>query len=494
MSTDNHATRYDRRKFIMDLSYTSLSLLASTMLLGGCEDILDSIANRPVRRMLRNTPEGNNARDIYRQAVQAMKALPSSDKRNWTNQAHIHTNYCSHQNWFFFPWHRIYLFELEKICRILTGEKDFGLPYWNWCADGHVPDGFLNSSGGNALYDSTRAVNSSSVAASWAVGLTLVDGYCSEPDFGLFAGGTTTNSQQRVSFGNIEGTPHNYIHGAFILGNMADPATAALDPIFYNHHCMVDLCWYERNITRNFPNTNDAGWANTNFPNHFCDENGASIPDITPLAAILMPVLSYRYETGIDVSSSPHMTFKNKADLEKAEEIIKRGAQTNMVIKERYSLKKAVQINIERPASEVIEVNTENFSRVLDSGSRERAILRISKLSDPPAESVFLRVFIDKPDATKDTSTDDPHYAGSLYFFVHRNPTATMNHMQSQPDYLVDITPTLRRLRAEVNNPQNVKVTIVGVPLGEVSQNVTIFAEDIEIIISPITVTLMKFQ
>jgi len=483
----------NRRKFIGDLSLASLSILSSSLLLGGCEDFFDAIRNRPVRRMLRNTTEGNQARDIYRQAVGLMKQLQidhPTDRRGWLNQANIHRDFCPHQNWFFFPWHRIYLFELEKICRKLTGESTFGLPYWNWSADGHVPDGYLDNIPSNFLYHD-RAVNAASVASSAAVGLSHVDGFCNEPDFTLFAGGSTGVLRQRVSFGNIEATPHNYIHGSFILRDMGNTNTAARDPIFYNHHCMVDLCWYERNVTRNFPNTNDTAWANFNFGNMFCDEDGNLIPDITTLATLLMPIFSYRYETGISGTEPAALRMmKSEKEFKRAEEIIKKGADTRMVIKSRFNLKKAVSVNTDKPSSEVIEMNTDDFSRVVNSDVRERAILSIKGLSDPPENSIFLRVFINKEDANKSTSTDDPHYAGSFYFFAHNGHE---NMDQKKPDLLVDITGTLRKIRPEIKDTKNVKITLIAVPINEgQAQNVTIFAEDIEILISPVTVKLME--
>jgi tyrosinase len=496
MYNDTDINLYGRRKFITDLSMASASMLVTSLMLGGCESVFDAIGNRPVRRMLRNTTEGNQARDIYRQAVQQMKGLLPADRRNWLNQANIHRDFCPHQNWFFFPWHRVYLYEFEKICQKLTGESHFGLPYWNWCADGHVPDGYLDNTGSNALYDPTRTVSTSSIADANSVGLAVVDPFCSEPDFELFAGGATNSLRQRVSFGNIEATPHNYIHGGFIRGNMADIGKAARDPIFYNHHCMVDLCWYERNITRNLPNTNDTNWMNFNFANNFCDADGNLIPDISPLAALLMPILSYRYETGIDATGpAPHMTFKNEAELKKAEEIIKKGAETKMQVKERFALKKSVPLSTERTASETIGVNTENFSRILTTDVKERVILAIKRLSDPPGNSIFLRVFINKEDAGKDTPTNDPHYAGSFYFFTHGGGENMQMMAEGKPDLFVDITGTLRRIRTELKDLQNVKVNLVAIPFNkEQAQNVTIFAEDIEILISPITVKLMRLQ
>ena len=61
----------------------------------------------------------------YRKAINAMKALPQSDPRNWTRQAQIHqgnnTVRCPHGNWYFLPWHRAYLLAFERICRQLSG-------------------------------------------------------------------------------------------------------------------------------------------------------------------------------------------------------------------------------------------------------------------------------------------------------------------------------------------------------------------------------------
>ena len=75
----------------------------------------------------------------YRTAINAMKALPQSDPRNWTRQAQIHqgnnTVRCPHGNWYFLPWHRAYLLAFERICRQLSGNPSFALPYWDWTAN-----------------------------------------------------------------------------------------------------------------------------------------------------------------------------------------------------------------------------------------------------------------------------------------------------------------------------------------------------------------------
>ena len=69
-----------------------------------------------------------------------MLALPASDPRNWYRQAIVHLLDCPHANWWFLPWHRGYLFHFEAICRELSGDPEFALPFWDWTSAPRVPD------------------------------------------------------------------------------------------------------------------------------------------------------------------------------------------------------------------------------------------------------------------------------------------------------------------------------------------------------------------
>ena len=79
----------------------------------------------------------------YARAVRAMLALPPEDPRNWYRHAIIHTLDCPHGNWWFLPWHRAYLGWFERICRDLSGDPHFALPYWDWTDEPKVPDGMF---------------------------------------------------------------------------------------------------------------------------------------------------------------------------------------------------------------------------------------------------------------------------------------------------------------------------------------------------------------
>ena len=93
--------------------------------------------------------------DAYKAAVSAMKALPAGDRRNWERQATIHFDFCPHGNWWFLPWHRVYLFYFERICRKLSGYDEFALPYWNWTTHPSIPAAFWGA--GNPLFEPRTA-------------------------------------------------------------------------------------------------------------------------------------------------------------------------------------------------------------------------------------------------------------------------------------------------------------------------------------------------
>lgn len=80
----------------------------------------------------------------YARAVRAMLALPPEDPRNWYRHAIIHTMDCPHGNWWFLPWHRGYLGWFEQICRELSRDPQFAMPYWDWTAEPKIPAGMFD--------------------------------------------------------------------------------------------------------------------------------------------------------------------------------------------------------------------------------------------------------------------------------------------------------------------------------------------------------------
>ena len=95
----------------------------------------------------KNVNSTGGAKDLatYKTAVGKLLALPASDPRNWYRMAVTHLLDCPHRNWWFFNWHRPFVGYLEQICREVTGENDFAMPYWDWSADQALPDPFWKS-------------------------------------------------------------------------------------------------------------------------------------------------------------------------------------------------------------------------------------------------------------------------------------------------------------------------------------------------------------
>lgn len=268
----------------------AVSALGIAALACDVSSIASVIYNRPVRKDITSSAA---ATDIatYAHAIDLMKALPMSDGRNWTRQSQIHLNLCRHASWLVLPWHRAYLFYFEEICRQLTGVTTFALPYWNWTANPQIPAVFWST-----LNYTPRTATSSSTASASSVGSSVISSMLAQPNFLLFAGPATVlndTSQFGPGYGLLEGTPHNYIHG-FVGGTMGS-FSSPLDPIFWTHHCRIDELWMEWNVLQNHPNTNNTDWTNTQFTD-FVDGNGNPVT-INVFATILMPLLSYKYDT-----------------------------------------------------------------------------------------------------------------------------------------------------------------------------------------------------
>jgi tyrosinase len=177
--------------------------------------------------------------NTYRLGVQMMKALPASDPRSWTYQAAIHGttlsgshtawNTCQHGTYYFWSWHRMYLWYFERIIRSLTGDATWALPYWNYesASERHLPAAFRDST--STLYTSNRGIG-------WNAGTASLSSSDVDTTTGMgFFDFTSASS-------SLEGNPHGAVH-VRIGGWMGGVPTAAQDPIFYLHHANIDRLW-----------------------------------------------------------------------------------------------------------------------------------------------------------------------------------------------------------------------------------------------------------
>jgi len=445
---------------------TLLGLGTAAAALPGCralETLLERIANRRVRRDITSSAA---AADLatYRQAVTLMKALPSSDPRNWARQAEIHQNHCPHGNWLFLPWHRAYLYYFEQICAELTGVPGFALPYWNWTSNPSIPAEFWGT--GNSLAHA-RLATPSSVANPANVGQTKMDSILAESNFLQFASYDIllSDSQRKVStYGSLEATPHNHIHG--FVGKDMGTYLSPLDPIFWCHHNMIERCWVEWNLDRSNPNTNDTAWTQREFT-EFVDGTGAPVT-IRVLDMLLFPLFDYRYDETFASPAQPAMLHASK-DLSKREaqdlrSRLSKGAFVALRLVEQRALARELRVAPGKPR--VIRAEGAlGFLSDLTLSAGERHVLVLDDVSLDHTEEFGARIFVNRPDATLETPIEDPGYVGDIGFFGHAHegdihPGGAPHDDGPRGRYVLDVTEALRR----TGNDTRPVITVLSVP------------------------------
>ena len=450
---------FSRRDFLKGAG--AFSSLALTLWLGGCEACWERIRNRPMRKNIQNLAPSDSIIQTYKAAVAAMKALPSSDSRNWQNQANIHFNNCTHGNWFFLPWHRGYLLYFERICRKLTGDNNFALPYWNWTTHPAVPDVFWDTT--SPLYDANRSVTQSMQADPSWVSAPLIQNILNQTNFDLFASGPPIGGELHfaTNTGMLEGNPHNNIHGWIDNSDMGT-FQSPLDPVFWTHHNMLDCLWVDWNINMGNANTNDPSWTNQQF-NDFFDENG-NPAGITVIDTVLYPLFLYQFEA---CGPNETQTKKNKAQLE---QFLKSGAPSKWEVAKHFELAQSVRVEVGKVGTGSIKVERDAFSSVLEGSSKTAVVLTVGDVEIPEKRDFFVRVFLNKKDVSSQTPIDDPHYAGSFAFFadeaaMKKHVPAAATGGRPRAGFLVNITPTLRKLsQAGSLAGESVDVSLVAVP------------------------------
>ena len=438
-----------RRAFLRHAGGVGLGLWVAASL-GGCESILKAIRERPTRyRLGSNSADALSHLQTYRAAVQAMKALPASDPCSWAAQAGIHGtasgfNFCQHGTPHFFSWHRAYLYFFERICRKLTGEKGFALPYWNWNQDGQLHADFLNPT--SPLF---HPRNQTSLVGFGPVSGATLDPILDDGNFFTFSG-------------TLE-APHGSVHGR--IGQDMGGGGSAKDPVFWMHHGMIDYCWAKWNYELGFDNPNDPAWANTSW-NHFYDSDGSAATTSAGLTT-LMPLIAYQYESSAIGTHAAAAQAKAADDFAQLRRRIEAGAPVQLDIRQRFLVAEAAEAPIAKPFSSRPVARIAALTGLLtqrDPGSN--AFLSVEYAAFPEATDFFVRVFINLPDAHAGTPVDDVHYAGSFAFFG--TPGGIHEQMHSAK-HLVNVTPTLRALlqRGELRESSAVTVQLVVVPANE---------------------------
>lgn len=243
-----------------------------------------------VRKNLQHLPDNDVFFEQYGEAVRRLHELKPTDARYFFNQATIHANYCKHGDINFFSWHRPYVAMYEEICGEIIKDSSFAMPYWDWSANqGRMPAPYYNNKLLNVVYWKDKGqytgknwgpVNSLPDRADLrSNGLhALFKKDSPNPFTQEFLGKALQTPNFSLFHNIIETQPHNNAHviagtlpNSNNIGHMGD-GLSPLDPIFWNHHCMVDFMWAKWQSNGNTTQDRDE-----TFSGMFCDKSGNAI-------------------------------------------------------------------------------------------------------------------------------------------------------------------------------------------------------------------------
>ena len=404
-------------------------------------------------------------------------------------------NQCQHQSWYFLPWHRGYLFAVEEHLRSIViqkgGPDSWSLPYWNYLGSGsqfrlppafaqtHMPDGTENS-----LYIEAR--NGPNNDKNVYVDLSDVDESCLQnnrfsgrngvtPYPGFGGPRTSFNWGGTYPSGNLEANPHNDVHvdvgGA--NGLMTSPITAALDPIFYIHHCNIDRIWAHWNANGH---TNPTENAYTNGPKYngdrpfICPRPSNDRWEYTPADVDDTQQLDYTYD---DIQAALLQPSGSKSLDNRLASFGLTIPTENLVEtmsshdNENIQLIQASEFGLEVPQSGVV-TSIKLPSSIFDIAG-ESALFFTPESSLPEVNSMLERNFyLQLENVTGDADNVklqvfiNGHLVKSIALFgLSLNNLSESHHAGSGSTYLVEITQTLLKLRREQklsSEPLDIKI------------------------------------
>ncbi len=462
------------------------------------------LGTEPVTRIRRDiwkleqAQQWHPAITAYAEAIRIMNSRPASNPTSLAYQAAIHgntaadtwRNTCQHATWFFLPWHRMYLYWFEQICRaaIQTSDKvdsatkaGWALPYWNYdrgsptnqlpqaFRDPETPDGDPNPlfvPGRNPSMAAGGGMPASVTSATAALAKHNFTGGSGGPaTSGGFGGPITGFNHGGGAIGELENVPHGAVH-VTVGGQMGSFNTAGLDPIFWLHHCNIDRLWevWDRQTSPGRSNPDTDNWT-TDQTFHFRDTSGADVTQVSG-GVVNTRDLNYVY----DQFSVP---FARPDILQKVQRIPLLFPGARSALPEGFAAP-AEEVRPDRPAElagateEPVVLTGEtvaaSFSTATNAAFRakpaepERVFLNVEEIRAEGPPGTPYEVFVNLPD--DDETTDDHYSVGLVSLFGAAEASDPESEHPEGLKYVFDITDLYQAMKqAGLWNEADVKVT-----------------------------------
>jgi tyrosinase len=191
--------------------------------------------------------------DLLSRAMTAIEAISDNRGYNfiagfhgapaWYCWHHQHSRHTPVQARLFLPWHRAYLWWLEQALQDQV--EGTAQPYWDWTAEARIPPSY-SARKVAAAANPLMATQASVPGASPPIRHRTARRAGRTPGTRLPTAAEVAdllNDRDWASFSDRVEDFHDHVH-VWVGGDMSDITTAAYDPIFFSHHCMIDRLWY----------------------------------------------------------------------------------------------------------------------------------------------------------------------------------------------------------------------------------------------------------
>jgi tyrosinase len=463
----------------------------------------------------------------YALAVRKMRTQPPDHPTSWAYQTAVHwkaapnpgpfLNQCQHNTWYFFPWHRMFLYWFEQIVRSIIRTlpevdeqtKDtWALPYWDYWDPrppgatqpppfkDSLPPPFRattlpNGGGPNPLFEPKRnrarprkaelsppippvAMNRGDRLPRQVTSpiRSLRQLFFTDPAgvAGGFGGPVTDfhhfDEDGRRTAGALEITPHGSVHTVVggMDGLMTFLRTSPGDPVFWLHHANIDRLW-EVWLGQDDParsNPTDLRWKDFEF--QFKNEHDIAVDRIkTPGEVTDLAKLGFRYaDVSLPAPPQEAVPMPLEPAPERPPELVGATDQPLELTGDRAT----VRFPVSRPAGPLTRT---------EDAIPGRVYLVVEDVEADTNPGIVYAVFANVPD-DDDDPTNDAHYVGNLSLFgIESSRDLDQDHAGGLR-FAFDITDLYTELRSQGRwNEEQLTVTFE--PLGLVPAGDTEAAE-----------------